>query len=111
MHIEELRDGTVINLTGKVLYIFHYIVSDSLLYGYMTLLQIIFGGKKMNIMLLLVLLLPITIVVFFLWSLVETMTEMAREKDLFGVIVSGSSAFFIAYGLYIFILKVISVGY
>lgn len=65
----------------------------------------------MNIMLLLVLLLPITIVIFFLWSLIETMTEMAREKDLFGVIVSGSSAFFIAYGLYIFILKVISVGY
>ena len=46
MHIEELRDGTVINLTGKALYIFHYIVLDSLLYGYMTLLQIIFGGKK-----------------------------------------------------------------
>ena len=60
----------------------------------------------MNIMLLLILLLPITIVVFFLWSLVETMTEMAREKDLFGVIVSGSSAFFIAYGLCIFILKI-----
>ena len=46
MHIEELRDGTVINLTGKALYIFHYIVSVFLLYGYMTLLEIIFGGKK-----------------------------------------------------------------
>ena len=46
MHIEELRDGTVINLTGKALYIFHYIVSDSLLYGYMTLLEIIFIYKK-----------------------------------------------------------------
>ncbi len=65
----------------------------------------------MNIMLLLVLLLPITIVIFFLWSLIETTIEMAKDKDLFGVIVSGSSAFFIAYGLYIFILKVISVGY
>ena len=46
MHIEELRDGTVINLTGKVLYIFHYIVLGSLLYGYITLSEIIFGGKK-----------------------------------------------------------------
>ena len=65
----------------------------------------------MNIALLLVLLLPITIVIFFLWSLIETTIETAREKDLFGVIVSGISAFFIAYGLFIFILKVISVGY
>lgn len=65
----------------------------------------------MNIALLLVLLLPITIVIFFLWSLIETTIEMAKDKDFFGVIVSGSSAFFIVYGLYIFILKVISVGY
>lgn len=65
----------------------------------------------MNIALLLVLLLPITIVIFFLWSLIETTIEMAKDKDLFGVIVSGISAFFIAYGLCIFILKVISVGY
>nr|DAK27530.1 MAG TPA: hypothetical protein [Caudoviricetes sp.] len=46
MHIEELRDGTVINLTGKALKIFHYIVSVFLLYGYMTLLEIIFIFKK-----------------------------------------------------------------
>lgn len=46
MHIEELRDGTVINLTGKALYIFHYIVLDFLLYGWMTLSKIILGGKK-----------------------------------------------------------------
>lgn len=49
----------------------------------------------MNIALLLVLLLPITIVIFFLWSLIETTIEMAKDKDLFGVIVSGSSADYI----------------
>ena len=46
MHIEEMVGGTVINLNGKALYIFHYIVLVSLLYGYMTLLEIIFRGKK-----------------------------------------------------------------
>lgn len=64
----------------------------------------------MNIALLSILLLPIIIVVFFLWSLTETTIERAKEKDLFGVIVSGSLVVLISYGLYIFILKVINVG-